>query len=199
MATTDTKVAPSAATSSIPTPGTRKVDSKLAISIINRRATLKVTDAGRLMQFIVQGGGQFLPKGHKWMTGDVERENQFDRTIYNLKANSAIAMQANKGLFTEALKAESAGDTDKAHDLFNEYLNAIQISFSVIDNGNGRSARFNNGSVVKAIVGTSVSALTNATSIIVDNVSEVVAEVAAKTTFSIDDLMEEVAAPAAQA
>lgn len=164
------------------------IDSKTAIAIINKRSTLKVSDAGSLMQFIIQGTGQFLPKGHKYTANGMDRENGFDRTIYNLRANSAIAMSANKGLFTDALKAESAGETQKAHDLFNEYLNTIQVSFSVIENGLGTGRRFDNGDVVKALVGTAVNAA-GETAIIVDNVSAVAVVAAAKTTFTVDDLM----------
>lgn len=165
------------------------IDSKTAIAIINKRATLKMGDAGLNVQLIIQGKGQHLAKGHKYSVNGVDRENGFDRTIYNLRANSAIAMAANKTLFTDALKAESAGETQKAHELFNEYLNVIQISFSVIENGLGTERRFDDGDVVKAIVGTAVNA-SGATAIIVDNVREVAAVAIAPTKFSVDDLME---------
>lgn len=174
----------------MPTPsGTRLVDSKLAISIINKRTTLKQSDANQLMQFIIQGTPQFLPKGHKYVSKGEDRENQYDRTIYNLRANSAIAMVANKSLFTEALKAESAADAVKAHDLFNEYLNKIQISFSIIENGTASVKRFANGDIVKGLVGTSVDK-DGITAIIVDNVTALAVTAAVKTTFSVEDLME---------
>lgn len=184
MSTTN---APSATpATSVANPSMRVIDSKAAIAIINKRSTLKVSDAGQLMQFIVQGNGQFLPKGHKYTANGTDRENQFDRTIYNLRANSAIAMAANKSLFTDALKAESAAETSKAHDLFNEYLNKIQISFSVIEPS---TRKFTNGSVVRAIVETAINAA-NEQAIVVNDVSEVRATTAAKTTFSVEDLME---------
>lgn len=171
--------------------GQRAVDSKLVIAIMSKRALLKLSDAGSLMQFIIQGVPQFLPKGHKYVTNGVARENGFDRTIYNLRASSAIAMADNKALFSEALKAEGAGEVEKAHDLFNDYLNATQISFSIIENDRGTTRKFQNGDVVKAIVGTAINQTTNATSIIVDNVVAVAAVTAAPVRFSVEDLMAE--------
>jgi hypothetical protein len=93
----------------------------------------------------IQGKGTFLPK-------DESKNQPFDKYIYNLKANSqyAMSLQANKLLLTNAVKAESIGDVETATKLFNEYLNAIQVSFNVIAD---RAHRFQDGEMCTAVVG----------------------------------------------
>lgn len=162
------------------------IDSKTAISIINKRITVTRTDVGSSLRLKIQGTGQFLDKGHKYTVGGEARENMFDRTIYNLRASSAMLMAANKPLFTAAMKAESAGDTQKAHDLFNEFLNAVQLSFSVIEPSN---RKFNSGDNVNADIILSVSKA-NVESLQVDSVSYIAPTVKAATKFEVTDLLE---------
>lgn len=164
----------------------RLIDSRSAIAILNRRTTVTPAHVGSSLRLAIQGTGQFLPKGHKYAVNGQETENQFDRTIYNLKASSSLLMAFNKPLFTEAMKAESAGDVNKAHDLFNSYLNAVQLSFSVIEPS---SRKFSSGDDVKAHVQMATSKAGNQ-SIQVDSVSYIAPVVVAPSKFDVTDLIE---------
>lgn len=166
--------------------GTRQIDSKAAIAILNKRITVTPADAGSSLQLSIQGSGQFLAKGHKYTVAGAERENGFDRTIYNVRASSSLLMVLNKPLFTEALKAESTGDAQGAHDLFNAYLNATQLSFSVIMPS---SRVFHTGDDIKARI-TSVVSQAGVTSLQLDDVSYVAPKVKLATKFEISDLIE---------
>ena len=165
---------------------TRLIDSKSAIAILNRRTTVTPAHVGSSIKLQIQGTGQFLSKGHKYVVGGIESANAFDRTIYNLKASSSLLMAFNKPLFTQAMKAESAGDTQAAHDLFNEYLNSVQLSFSVIEPS---SRKFNSGDDVKAHVQMVVGKSGNQ-SLQVDNVSYIAPIAIAATKFDVTDLIE---------
>lgn len=148
-----TQLAPVAATAAN---GRRLIDTKAMINILNKRKTVTVNHVGHQIVLTVQGDGQFLPKGFQSATATGITENQFDRTIYNLQANSQLSMlrKENKTILADALKAESAGDMQAAHDLFNDYLNGVQISFSVIEPS---SRRFASGDMVTAVVDRVVS------------------------------------------
>jgi len=179
-----------AQTSSVPASGLR-IDSKTAIAIINKRITVNPTMIGDSIVLTVQGTGQFLPQGHKYTVAGVERTNQFDRTIYNVRASSSLLMTSAEGkkLFKDAMLAESAGDVEKAHELFNSYLNYVQLSFSVINNGRGTERSFNSGDDIKARI-TQVVSQAGTTSLQLEDVSYVAPKVVRRQTFSVTDLIE---------
>lgn len=166
----------------------RMIDSKAAIAILNKRITVTPADAGSSLQLSIQGSGQFLAKGHKYTVAGAERENGFDRTIYNVRASSSLLMTLadNKRLFTDGMKAESTGDAQAAHDLFNAYLNATQLSFSVIMPS---SRVYHSGDDIKARI-TSVVSLAGVTSLQLDDVSYVAPKVKLATKFEVSDLIE---------
>jgi|SRR5882757_242527 len=173
-------------------PGTaRLIDSKAAIAIINKRITVTPSDIGSSLQLSIQGTGQFLQQGHKYTVGGEARENKFDRMIYNVRASSSLlmTMAENKKLFTDAMKAESAGDTQEAHKLFNAFLNATQLSFSVISNGTGTERKFNTGDDIKARVVNVVSQAGNS-SLQLEDVSYIAPKVKLATKFEISELIE---------
>lgn len=171
----------------------RTLDSKGAIAIINKRKTLTPALVGEHITLAIQGNGQFLSKGHRYLVGGAERENAFDRTIYNLQASSSLLMLANKPLFTQALKAESAGDVDKASDLFYEYLNATQLSFSIISNG--RNQPMSAGDHITCDVSL-VTSTSGVSSLQVNNPRYKAPIVVAPTKFDVSDLIELEPAPA---
>lgn len=129
----------------------RQIDDKAFINILNSRKTLKISHVGLQVLLAIQGIGQFLAKGHKYTVGGEERTNEFDRTIYNVKANSQLSMMRaeNKQLLSDAMKAQAEGRPDDATALFNQYLNAVQVSFSVIEPS---SRKFESGDMVTAVV-----------------------------------------------
>lgn len=150
---TSTPLAPAAST---PANGRRLIDMKSMMQILNKRKTILTTHFGQQVVLTVQGNGQFLAKGFQYPApgGTGMTENQFDRMIYNLQANSQLSMQRPefKAILLEAVKAESAGDTDTAHELFNDYLNKVQVSFSIIENPGGTSRRFFSGDQVTTVI-----------------------------------------------
>lgn len=75
------------------------------------------------------------------------------KKIFNLVTNSDIAIknERNKQILRDGYKAEQAGDSAKAAELYNDYLNKTQVSISVLST----SANFNkiaNGDQVKGKV-----------------------------------------------
>ena len=183
-----TQLAPSAAQSA-----RRIIDTKVFMSILNKRVTLKPDHIGQQVVLAVQGNGQFLPKGYQYAdpSGAGMRENLFNRWIYNLRANSSLLMQdkANRQLLAEAIKAESAGDMETATTLFNDYLNAIQLSFNVIENPGTTAVKFSSGDQVKATVA-EVTTARGTRSIVVNDVRLKPAVVLTAQTFDLSDLID---------
>lgn len=165
----------------------RKLDSKAFLAILNSRKTVKPTHAGMQVLLAVQGNGQFLPKGHKYSVGGEERENEFDRTIYNAKANSAMSMTRAdlRTLLADAFKAESAGDTDKASELFNAYLNGVQMSFSVIEPS---TRKFASGDAITAMIAV-VETKAGEQQIVLNDVRYKAPTTVEDTKFEISDLI----------
>lgn len=145
---TTTQVAPTSA----PTTNRRTLDATAAMNILNSRKTLTTKLIGEQIVLSVSGNGQFLPAGFEYSGPGGVTTNQFDRTIYNLRANSQLSMlrKETKQLLASAMKAQSAGDTEAASQLFNDWLNTVQISFSVIERGSSRP--FATGDMVTAVV-----------------------------------------------
>ena len=116
------------------------------LQILNSRKTVKPEFIGQgpVKNFEIQGQGQFLAKGHTYTVGGEERTNEFNRTIYNLKVNNPYEMAKPElvALMKEAMDLETAGDKDAASELFREYLNKVQMSFSVIENERGTTPRY---------------------------------------------------------
>lgn len=176
------------ASSNTATAGTRRlIDTKGFMAILNKRKTVKLTHVGNQVVLTVQGTGQFLPKGYKYQGPAGATENLFDRTIYNLQANSQLSMlrAENKAILTDAIKAESTGDMESATDLFNDYLNAIQISFSVIEPSN---RKFASGDQVTAIVAEATNAA-GERQLVVNDVRYKAPVSIEATTFALSDLL----------
>jgi hypothetical protein len=173
------------------TPANRRlIDTTGFFAILNKRKTIKADHIGSQIVLAVQGNGQFLAKGFTYDGPKGATENMFDRWIYNLQANSAYSMQRpeNKAILVEAMKAEAAGDLEAATDLFNDFLNAIQVSFSVIVNPGSSPRKFESGDQVKA----TVEEVTNGAGVkqLVVNDVRYKAPVAVEATkFTVEDLL----------
>lgn len=170
----------------------RTIDQSAFMAILNSRKTIARTHIGLQVLLAVQGTGTFLPKGHKYTVNGKERENEFDRTIYNLRANSQISMQRdeNRKLVADAMKAESAGDVDKATELYNQYLNNVQVSFSVVERG-GTSRQFASGDMVTAVVAESTNVDTGSTQLVVNDVRYKAPATIESAKFDITELVGE--------
>lgn len=114
----------------------RTLDFTAVQNILAKRKILRVTDAGELIKaHIASTTGVTIPVTTK--EGDpVMGQNGMPlmKTIYNLQVNSHIAMlnPRNREYLSEGMKAETAGDMEKATELYNKYLNSIQVSFNVL-------------------------------------------------------------------
>lgn len=166
----------------------RIIDQAAFLNILNSRKTLKTSHVGLQVILAIQGIGTFLPKGHKYAANGVDRENQFDRTIYNLKANSQLSMMRdeNKQLLSAAMKADSAGNVEDSTKLFNEYLNNVQVSFSVIEPS---QRKFASGDMVTAIVAEAIAQGTEAKQLVVNDVRYKAPTSVEATKFDITDLI----------
>lgn len=190
MATTTT-LAPSAAPF-VGSGSRRIIDSKAFTNILNRRVLIATTDVGSQLVLTVQGDGQLLPQGYEYTGRAGKTENMFDRRIYNVQASSALSMarKENRRILAEALKAKAAGDTELATDKFNAYLNAIQVSFSVIINPGVAERRFANGDQIKGTVAL-VDTKAGEKQLVLESVSLKPAVVKERTKFAISDLLGE--------
>lgn len=163
-------------------------DQNSAVNQLRKRGQpLILADEGKQVKAEIQGTPQFIAAGTEQSNG---RVNQFDRMIYNLMLTDGIklAKRDTKKIFTDAVKAESAGDVEKAHELYNAWLNASQLTFSVIDNATTK--RFAKGDVVKVFIGTAPSSINPSEVVLIaERPSLVEAETRAKVTYNVDDFI----------
>lgn len=163
-------------------------------NIIASRSIVKLQQAqmGDTVRFHIQGNGFTLPVTDKTGAQVLDRQTQqpLFKTIYGVKANSHVAMMnpLNREILTNAMKAETAGNVEEAHTLYNQYLNKIQVSFSVVLNHN----RVNPSFYDKQLVEGECQLITteNGSLITMQNVrGAAVAKLAKTPEFSLADLM----------
>lgn len=171
----------------------RLLDAKATQSIIASRAIVRATQDGDTVRFHIQGNGNLIPvttrEGAQVMAAGTDNI-PLTKTIYGVKANSHIAMlnPNNQKLLREAMQAETAGEMDDASKLFNQYLNKIQVSFSVIHNPGRRAVQFYDRQLVEGEV--RVITTENGSLITMENARPVaVAKLAQTRNFELADLM----------
>jgi hypothetical protein len=166
----------------------RILDFKGMQSILNSRVTIQASHVGGVKKtFTVQGKGQFFAAGSTYTTNGVERTNAWDRTIYNLKANSKHSMnrKENKLLLRQGMIAEAQGDMETATEFYNSYLNSIQVSFSLRGDS---SLVLQPGSEVAARV-EEVDTEAGDKQYVVNEVTPVAPEAIAKTKYEVSALI----------
>jgi hypothetical protein len=172
----------------------RILSQAIFMGILNSRQTLTPAHIGSQVLLFIQGSGTFQSATEQEAKTPGQAQ-YFDKYIYNLKANSQEAMsrKENRIILSEAIKAESAGDVAKASELFNQYLNAVQVSFNVIAD---RGHRFENGDQVSAIV-EETDTKAGYKAIVVNNVRYKKPTAVEKMKFDLTDLIaeEEIKAP----
>lgn len=170
-----------------------QLDAKAVQNIIAKRRIIRMTDADSILKFEIQGNGNIIPvtdKSGAQVYSNTDSNLPLTKSIYNIKANSHVAMlnPRNREILKAAMTAETAGDKDEAHDLFNQYLNKIQVSFSVILNPGRNTVQFYTGQQVQGRV--QLVTTENGQLLTLESVVAVRIEEAAKTpTFSLTDLM----------
>lgn len=173
------------------------IDAARAIAIINSRTALSRTHVGQQVLLTVQGAGTFQTAAQQEAKTPGQKA-YFDKYIHNLKANSTEAMsrQENKAILAAAMKAEAAGNVEEAGDLFNEYLNNVQVSFNAIARAGVR--KFEDGDMCTALVEEADTKSGNK-AIVVNQVKYKAPTTVERVKFSITDLLgEEAPTPAVE-
>ena len=108
-------------------------------SIMSKRVLVPAQAANKRTKLLVQGDGNVidvLDKEGNEVHSTIKGEEGviLQKRIFNLRANSQLAMtnERTRSYFMDGLKAEKAGDTTKADELFSKYLNSCQLSFGII-------------------------------------------------------------------
>lgn len=117
----------------------RPLTSTSVRSIMTKRDTVQAAHVGKKVVFTIQGDGNVIDVLNK--AGEVVLSTiagyegtVLQKRIYNLKANSVLAMTnpRTRQFMIDGLAAEKAGKAEQASELFNQYLNACQLSFGVL-------------------------------------------------------------------
>ena len=117
----------------------RLLSSSAVKSIMSKRITIPELAVGKRVRMLVQGDGVVIDvkdKDGELVLSTIPGQEGvvLQKKIFNAKANSALALvnPRNRQFIMDGLKAEKAGKAAEAHDFFNQYLNAAQISFGVL-------------------------------------------------------------------
>lgn len=160
-------------------------------NIIAKRSLIDVAQAGELVKLTIQSGGTTIAVLDKAQAPVLSAQGlPLTKTIYNVAANSAVAMRnpRNREILATAHAAEQEGDMDTASRAYNDYLNKIQVSFSVMHNPGAVIVPFTKNELVKGIV--QLITTENGQLITLDKVSAVVATTLKATTkLSLNDLL----------
>jgi len=177
-----------------PATGRTYLNRKAVENIMSKRGKLDASLEGRKVRFTVTTNGNPFIVVRK-NTGEVvesivEPGTPFEKMIYNLDANSSLAManKLNWAIAADATKLEAAGDFAGAHAKYNEFLNKMQVSFSIpVTNPIWRQIGRNvdiEGRVQKITTANGSLLTLDPTSIRVIQAAEL-----AKTGFSFDDFL----------
>lgn len=181
--------------------GSLQLTAQIVQNMISSRAIVRLSDVGQTKRFHIRGNGNIIAvttrDGAQVMSSS--NPNQpLVKKIFNIQANSHVAMlnERNRAILREAMQAESVGDMELAHSKFNEYLNRIQVSFSVILNARGDNAEFYNKQLVEGEI--ELVTTDNGQLLTISNARAVrVEKLAATPAFTLSDLMG-LEAPAAE-
>jgi hypothetical protein len=175
---------------------TRNLDSKAVASIMNKRSLVTLTLVGKRVALLVQGNGNIIDvedaEGNL-VPSAIDPEMPLQKKIFNLRANSQVAMQnpLNREILKAAIAAEKAGDVEEAHDRFNEYLNKVQFSAGILLPST-MADRVSHGCEVVGTIQLFVNEK-DATKRLLrfedGTISVQAPEIAGKTTFSLEDAL----------
>lgn len=176
----------------------RLMTSQSVRSIMNKRILIPAEAVGKRVKLAIQGNGNTIDvkdKEGKLVASYLDKSVVLQKTIFNTKANSGLAVtnSRNRQLLKDAMAAEKGGDAEKAHELFNEYLNATQLSFGIL---------LPSSIVAKLAAGVEIAATVdkvttdNGSLLTIDpsTISIVEPEIYGKTTFNMDEFMNDIAA-----
>jgi hypothetical protein len=109
---------------------------KMVESRMNRLGLVDDSMVGKKYMFTVRGNGTVIDvknKAGEYVQSVVEPGTVFQTRIFNLDAKSAIALKnpANHALAATGLAAERAGNYAEAHEKYQDFLNAVRLSFNI--------------------------------------------------------------------
>lgn len=174
-------------------------------SIFSKRTTVPTIKAdGPKLVFTVQGEGTTIDVTDKAGEFVLDQDGVvLQKTIFNVRANSELALKnpLNIALLRDAIKAEKLGKAQEAHDLYNQYLNKVQISFSVFTNS-AVATKITNGVEIEARVQLITTDNGQLLTIDPSTITIKAAEFLRASTFDLEALTgmseEELAAPVAE-
>ncbi len=118
-----------------------RFNSQSVVGILKTRTLITKAHIGMSVRMFVASNGTTIPvknkAGEYVMSRNAGEEGVgLNKTIFNLKANSDIAIRSayTREILMDGIKAEKAGEMDEAHEHFTNYLNKVQISFALLDN-----------------------------------------------------------------
>lgn len=110
---------------------------KSVTKIMDRRGQVNEQNVGKKVRLTIIGPGSpaqdVKTKDGQYVQSVVDPELVAQKIIFNLNASSALAMKHPevRQLSREGLAAETAGNMELAHEKYQAFLNATQISFNV--------------------------------------------------------------------
>lgn len=161
--------------------------------ILNSRKTLNMSHVGEQVLLTIQGAGSYQSAADQaeadLKAGKPAAKAYFDKRIHNVKANSQEAMGRSelRMLLSEAIAEEKAGNLEKASEMYNMYLNSVQVSFNVIAD---RSHKFQDGEAITAFVGTAETKAGHR-AIVINDVRYKAPTTVETVKFDISDLTDE--------
>jgi hypothetical protein len=157
--------------------------------------------AGKKVSLTIRGNGNWVDvkkKDGSLVGTAANPEEVLRKKIFNVKAVSEVAMlnPRNKALVTAATIAEKAGKAQEAADNYNAFLNATEISFSVLANHKLVDKLGNNVDISAKL---ELIETENGKIITIDasTIAIMEPESAQKTTFSLDEFFSSEEAEAA--
>jgi hypothetical protein len=164
-------------------------------SIMNKRTLIPQEAVGKRVKLAIQGNGNTIDvkdKEGKMVASIVDPSLVLQKTIFNTKANSGLAVsnERNRQILKDAVAAEKAKDFEKAHDLYNQYLNATQLSFGILL-PSSIIAKLASGVEIAATVEQVTTDNGSLLTIDPSTISIVEPEVYGKTTFDMEAFMDE--------
>ena len=171
-------------------------------NIMKKRLTIPEALVGKKVLLTIQGNGNVIDVTDK--SGNVvisklagQEGIVLQKKIFNVRANSAGAManQRTRQFMIDGLKAEQAGDTEKASELYNQYLNSCQISFGVLM-PNRLAEELSSGVDIAGRIELVETENGKLLTIATDSITVKEPEMAESTSFDLDDFAAELEAEA---
>jgi hypothetical protein len=169
----------------------RLINAKAIQAIMKQRTAVPDSVAGgKKILLTIQGSGtkiQLVDKNGITVAND--DGEVIDKMIYNLRANSEVAMKnpANREFLMAGIRAEKAGEMEEADKQFSTYLNKVQMSFSLLL-PSAVAGKLADGVEISARVEKITTDNGSLLTIDPKSISIVEPEVLGKTTFNLDDI-----------